>query len=161
MNQGASGDAGADGRLHVGRGADTLAMMGMPQPSPSAARILVVDDERCYRVYVATCLRSRGHWTHMSASAPEALAAWDSEGGFDLVVTDLQMPGMDGLQLRDELWRRRPGARVLVMTGGSARAGVHSKPLTHHGLFALVESTLHGDGGLAICRELGSDGPRR
>lgn len=125
--------------------ADTLAVMGMPQPSPSAAaRILVVDDERCYRVYVASCLRSRGYCTHMSADAPEALEAWDSEGGFDLVVTDLQMPGMDGLQLRDELWRRRPGTRVLVMTGGgSTRSGVHSKPLTHHGLFALVESALH------------------
>jgi CheY-like chemotaxis protein len=163
-NRGAGRDAKADGRLHVGRGADTLAMMGMPQPSPSAARILVVDDERCYRVYVATCLRSRGHWAHMSASGPEALAAWDSEGGFDLVVTDLQMPGMDGLQLRDEIWRRWPGTRVLVMTGGSARSGVHCKPLTHHGLFALVESALHGrgiEGGLAICRELGSDEPRR
>lgn len=134
--------------------------MGLPQPSPSAARILVVDDERCYRVYVATSLRSRGYCTHMSAGAPEALAAWDSEGGFDLVVTDLQMPGMDGLQLRDELWRRRPGTRVLVMTGGSARSGVHSKPLTHEGLLALVESALHGQSGTAL-RRLGSDEPRR
>jgi DNA-binding NtrC family response regulator len=139
-------------------------MMATSRPSPSA-RILVVDDERCYRVYVATCLRSRGYWTHMSAGAPEALAAWDSEGGFDLVVTDLQMPGMDGLQLRDELWRRRPGARVLVMTGGgSTRSGVLSKPLTHQGLFALVDEALAGRAHEVVAasrHEFGSDGPRR
>lgn len=109
----------------------------------SPTRILVVDDERCYRVYLAYCLRSRGYTIHTSACAPEAIAAWEAAGGFDLVVTDLQMPGMSGLELRDELRRRRPDARVLVMTSGAARdSGVLCKPETHHGLFEVVEAAL-------------------
>lgn len=115
----------------------------MLPPGRCSARILVVDDERCYRVYLAHCLRARGYTIHMSTCAPEALSVWEQEGGFDLVVTDLQMPGMTGLELRDELLRRRPDARVLVMTaGGAQQSGVVSKPESHHGLVAAVEAAL-------------------
>ena len=115
----------------------------MLQSVSSAARILIVDDERSYRIYFASCLRSRGHTIYTSACASDALSVWEAVGGCELVVTDLHMPGMDGLQLRDELQRRRPGLRVLVLSAtGSSRLGVLRKPETYQRLFAVVDAAL-------------------
>ncbi|NIL96795.1 MAG: response regulator, partial [Planctomycetales bacterium] len=63
-----------------------------------SARILIVDDERSMCQLLEADLRSREFDTTCSTSAEEAFAAVQNQP-FDVVLTDLKMPGMDGIQL--------------------------------------------------------------
>ncbi len=67
--------------------------------------MLVVDDHRQARESIADVLRHAGHQVECLASAVEALKLLDRES-FDVVVTDLQMPGMSGLEFIHALERR-------------------------------------------------------
>lgn len=88
-------------------------------PTATSARILVVDDDRVYRRFLDVCLRHLGHAVWSADDGDDALRTWEREGGeFDLVLTCARAGGMTGPELRDELTRRRPGARVLILTTG-------------------------------------------
>jgi two-component system, NtrC family, response regulator AtoC len=84
--------------------------------SPAVFRsILVVDDDASMRHLVSVILQGRGYDVRAVASADEALrelAARDH----DLVLTDVRMPGMDGLALVREVRRLQPDATAIVMT---------------------------------------------
>ena len=91
--------------------------------SPAAAgRILVVDDHAAARESVADVLRHAGYEVECSASAVEALPLLGSEP-FEVVVTDLQMPGMDGLEFIRQMSNRRLRVQVLMIT---AHATIYS-----------------------------------
>ena len=83
------------------------------------ARILVVDDEPSVRSFVERVLREGGYDTALAADGVEALAALETQGPFDLLLTDQVMPRMNG----DELARRvrliSPEIKVLYLTGFS------------------------------------------
>ena len=83
--------------------------------SGSMATVLVVDDERNIRAHLATYVKSLGHATEVAASAEEALAML-GERTFDLVLTDVRMPGLDGLALLGEIRKRAPETLVVLMT---------------------------------------------
>lgn len=83
--------------------------------SSSAARILVVDDEPNIRGALAKLLAKAGYEVRAAASVPEALAAMQSSPA-DVVLTDLKMPGEDGLQLLRGAKRQDPTIEVVVMT---------------------------------------------
>ena len=72
-------------------------------------RILVVDDHRSARESIADVLRHGGHHVDCMAAASEALETLAGES-YDVVITDLQMPGMDGLEFMSQLQRRPHGA---------------------------------------------------
>jgi two-component system KDP operon response regulator KdpE len=77
-------------------------------------RILVVDDEAAIRRVVRDALEKAGHEVETAAGGEEGAALFDG-GGFDLVVTDLNMPRMDGLELVRNI-RARSETPVLVLT---------------------------------------------
>jgi DNA-binding NtrC family response regulator len=77
--------------------------------------ILVVDDDELMRSFVATVLKEEGHRVVEAKSGKDALAAL-SEGEFDLVVTDLRMPNLSGLDLLRQGKARRPDARWIIIT---------------------------------------------
>jgi two-component system, cell cycle response regulator CpdR len=82
------------------------------------ARILVCDDEDGMRGFVARALELEGHMTVQAedgAHALEVLAADDV--GFDLLVTDIRMPVMDGIALALNVARDYPRTTILLMTG--------------------------------------------
>jgi len=79
------------------------------------AKVLIVDDERNIRSHLATYLKGLGHEPEVAASAEEALAALRGRG-FDLVLSDVRMAGMDGLALLGEIRQERPDACVVLMT---------------------------------------------
>jgi two-component system cell cycle sensor histidine kinase/response regulator CckA len=84
-------------------------------------RILVVDDEEPIRRFVDRVLRDAGHLTFTAADGVEALALAQKEEVFDLVVTDLMMPGMAGDELARRLRQDEPRLKVLYLTGHSDR----------------------------------------
>jgi len=85
------------------------------------ALILVVDDDPGVVVSVCAILHSRGHETVAVSDGEQALAALGA-GNFDLVVTDVWMPGLDGVEILKKLRRSHPGLPVIVLTGGSTGA---------------------------------------
>jgi PAS domain S-box-containing protein len=84
----------------------------------SRGRILVVDDEDSVRAIVARTLQADGYEVLSAREGREALQELEEIGGaVDLVITDLVMPGMGGLQLRGELARRYPDLPLVWISG--------------------------------------------
>ncbi|KIK84410.1 sigma-54 dependent transcriptional regulator [Pseudomonas sp. W15Feb9B] len=82
-------------------------------------KVLLVEDDRSLREALADTLLLAGHDYHAVGSAEEALQAVEREA-FSLVVSDVNMPGMDGHQLLGLLRARRPQLPVLLMTAHGA-----------------------------------------
>jgi diguanylate cyclase (GGDEF)-like protein len=82
----------------------------------ATGRILVVDDELFSREVLGEALSAAGHLVRTAASGEEALERLSAEP-VDLLVTDIVMPGMDGLALLEAARRRDPQLEVLAVTG--------------------------------------------
>jgi DNA-binding response OmpR family regulator len=80
------------------------------------ARILAVDDQRYFRELIAGLLAEEGYATETASSGEEALRILD-RSDFDVVLTDLVMPGMDGSELVRRVKQRDPDQDVIVVTG--------------------------------------------
>jgi len=79
------------------------------------ATILIVDDEKNIRAHLATYLRGQGHTAETAGDAAEALATLERLEA-DVVLSDVRMAGMDGMELLREIRGRRPEAVVVLMT---------------------------------------------
>jgi PAS domain S-box-containing protein len=118
--------------------------------------ILVVEDDKLVRDYVLTQLRSLGYVTLEAANGAEAVALVDAGHPFDLLFTDVIMPGaMNGRQLADEIARRRPGLKVLFTSGYTENAIIHhgrldtgvlllAKPYRKSEMAAMIRTALSG-----------------
>ncbi len=92
-------------------------------PAGGTETLLVVEDEEAVRGVAVRSLKASGYRILEAANADEALGVSDSfPGTIDLLLTDVVMPGMDGTKLAEELRRRRPGIRVLFMSGYPGRS---------------------------------------
>jgi CheY-like chemotaxis protein len=81
-------------------------------------RILIADDEVSMRALVARAIAMDGHETVTAQDGAEALEILVREGGaFDLLLTDIQMPIMDGIALALSAARDFPDLTILLMTG--------------------------------------------
>ncbi len=88
--------------------------------------ILVVEDNAAVRTYVITQLRSLGYKTLVAANATGALAMVNSDVKFDLLFTDIVMPGlMNGRDLAREVLLVRPAIKVLFTSGYPQTAMIH------------------------------------
>jgi two-component system cell cycle response regulator CpdR len=81
-------------------------------------RVLIVDDEESMRMLVARAIAMDGHDIATAQDGAEALEILSSEqGAFDLLLTDIQMPVMDGIALALATARDFPDLTILLMTG--------------------------------------------
>ena len=80
------------------------------------ARILAVDDQRYFRELLEGLLREEGYDVETVSSAEEALHVLERDT-FDVVVTDLVMPGMDGTELVGRIKERLPDQDIVMVTG--------------------------------------------
>lgn len=85
-------------------------------PLGSRERVLVVDDEEPIRAMLSRYLEQEGFRAAAAATGDEALELMQREF-FDLVLSDIRMPGMDGIVLLGEIGRRHPETGVLMLTG--------------------------------------------
>jgi CheY-like chemotaxis protein len=88
--------------------------------------ILIVEDDALVREYVVTQISRFGYRTKAAGNAAEALALIDGSERFDLLFTDVIMPGgLNGRQLATEALKRRPELKVLYTSGYTENAIVH------------------------------------
>jgi len=125
-----------------------------PPPAPPGRRILYVDDDDALVMLVTRLLARRGYAVDGFTRADEALAALRAAPrDYDLVITDLNMPGVSGLELAREVLRREPAQAVAVVSGyiteglrdEAARLGVREviyKPNTVDEMLATIHRML-------------------
>jgi len=88
------------------------------QPAPAEATILVVDDEPTLRSVIRRCLMREGYSVLVAEDGKQALKLADNNpGSIHLLLTDVVMPGLSGLELAQKLQRLRPGLAVLFISG--------------------------------------------
>jgi CheY-like chemotaxis protein len=115
--------------------------------------ILVVEDDKLVRDYVLAQLHSLGYVTLDAANATEALALVHTGHAFDLLFTDVIMPGMNGRQLADEILKVRPGLKVLFTSGYTENAIIHHGRLDE-GVLLLAKPYRKSDMALMIRKAL-------
>ena len=98
------------------------------------AAVLIVDDEDVVRD-VLYDLFSEEHMCHAAATAEQALA-FLGEQSYDVVLTDISMPGLSGLELLGRLRQEQPDTPVIVVTGIGDRT--HAEGLTRLGAFDYI-----------------------
>jgi len=105
------------------------------------ARILVADDEAGLREFIIDSLELDEHTVVPAKDGKEAAKLLD-ERGFDLVLTDLKMPGLDGMQLLRKVRSEQPEVEVIVMTAhGSVENAVEAMKL---GAFEYLQKPISG-----------------
>jgi DNA-binding NtrC family response regulator len=90
-------------------------MASKPALAPRTQRIAVVDDEPVIRSLLERLLKIAGYETASYADGETALEACQKES-FDLLITDLRMPGIDGFELIENLKFSRPAMPVIILT---------------------------------------------
>ena len=80
-------------------------------------RVLVAEDDDIHRSVLTRILRAEGYWVDAVADGNAALRAFES-GSFDLVVSDIDMPGKSGIDLLREIRQHDPEVPVVLLTGG-------------------------------------------
>jgi two-component system, cell cycle sensor histidine kinase and response regulator CckA len=129
---------GADGVVSIDSspGAGTIVDVRLPAADPSASgdgngetslggrRVLVVEDDPMVRRLAVRLLNEAGYEAEEAVDGPAALARLSAGHRFDVVLTDLLLPGLDGATLGRRLREAAPDLGLVVMTGGSAAADV-------------------------------------
>ncbi len=117
------------------------------------ARILVVDDDENIRDLLQAILTDQGYAVRAAADGEQALAMLADPRGFDLVLTDLRMPRLDGMELLKQIKDRGYPAHVIMLSGYASiesaveatKRGAYdylSKPIKTDGLFRLIRRAL-------------------
>lgn len=93
------------------------------------ARILVIDDEAELRTLLNRIFARQGHETVEAANGRAAIRQLQAAPGFDVIVTDLYMPEMDGIETLRHIKTEWPDAKVIVISGGGNRSGLNMLPM--------------------------------
>jgi CheY-like chemotaxis protein len=88
------------------------------------ARILVVDDEMQLRSMLRTALESVGHQVEEAVDGKEAIESYRSHPA-DLLVTDIIMPGQEGIETIVQFRENYPEVKIIAMSGGGRNNGQH------------------------------------
>lgn len=116
-------------------------------------KLMIVDDEPLTREYIKTNVSLlHGQWTCTgeAGDGKEALALIDEGNLFDLIITDIKMPDMSGLELAQQLARREAGPRIVILSGydefsmakEALQYGVHDyllKPIVNEELILVLD----------------------
>jgi DNA-binding NtrC family response regulator len=133
--------------------------MSAPVAPKVPGRILVIDDDRSARMLLERVLTRAGHSVSLVDTAEEGLLRLKAEP-FDLLVTDKNLPGIDGLEVLKQARSVRPTLRALLITGfptpetqlAANDLGVHAyvtKPFGVHDILDICEAAIRASRGAA------------
>jgi PAS domain S-box-containing protein len=111
--------------LPPARGAAATAAPAPVSASGGNETILVVEDDAFVRTFVDTQLKNLGYKTLVAANGKEAMGLVDEGEPFDLLFTDVIMPGMSGRELAEAIRAKRPQIKVLYTSGYTDNSIVH------------------------------------
>lgn len=120
------------------------------------AHILLAEDDTSMRQFITTALENAGHRVTARNAGLTALEALESNQDFDLLLSDIVMPGLDGVELARTATKKYPGLKVMFISGFAAmsaggekqehtNAQILSKPFHLNDLVAQVEKLLRGE----------------
>jgi CheY-like chemotaxis protein len=133
--------------------APSTTSVSLPVRHEGQGVILLVEDEPLVREVAQRVLERAGYTLKVAGSAEEALLLAPALGDFDLLLTDVVMPGRSGRELADALLAQRPQLRVLFMSGYTedmvvtrgvlaGQMALLQKPFTPDSLLAAVRAAL-------------------
>jgi len=116
-------------------------------------KILIVDDTEDIYVYLSVVLTRAGYSTIYASTGQQAVNLCSDDASIDLVLMDIQMPGMNGVEAFERIRSNRKDLPVIAQTAfalvgdeekyiNSGFDGYISKPINRHDLLTLVESVL-------------------
>ncbi len=116
------------------------------------ARVMIVDDETVARVSLAEVLRLEGYQISTAASGEEAMSLLRKEEPYDLIILDLKMPGMDGLEVTELVKKKFPSTVIILLTAFATletaiqaiRKGAHDYLLKPCPIPDIIESVRKG-----------------
>ena len=126
------------------------------------ARIIVIDDDESIRSMMRRALEAAGHEVREASEGGQGFDLLTAEGA-DLVITDIFMPGQDGIELARRMRKDFPKFKLIAMSGGGATGQVDlredmklfgaitslAKPFTRADLMLVVRTALEGEPPLA------------
>ncbi len=135
------------------KGGEIPVQRAVPPSAYGKETILVVEDDADVRAFICGALEELKYTVLQAGDAASALQALEREGKIDLLLTDVILPGPNGRELAAAALAKRPGLKILFMTGYSRNAIVHQgrldegvqliqKPLTQDSLAAKVRAVL-------------------
>lgn len=138
--------------VHAVREDGDASVVPLEELQGKGERILVVEDEDALRRLAAKMLRQNGYQVLTAANAHEARALIYSDGDFQLIFSDIVMPGASGVQMVESIKKERPEMKVLFVTGYSVEANLEEisrmgmkylfKPYSLRDLLAAVKTAL-------------------
>ncbi len=146
-------EAGRGSKFFVSLPLEVARLEGRPSWENATKRILVVDDNDAARKVARAFLKRDGYQVEVAASGAAGLAA-AADGVFDLVLMDLQMPGMDGLETVQRL-RKIPGYAATPVIALTANAGEEFRALCQeHGMQDFITKPVESETLLRRVRHL-------
>lgn len=127
--------------------------------TPVAARVLLVDDTLVNQRLIAGLLRVAGHQVSVVGSGPEAVDAWQAQP-FDVVLMDIELPGMDGLEatriIRER--ERQRGGHTPIVALTAHEAAERQAACRAAGMDAILRKPICGDDLCQLVRDLAAQG---
>jgi CheY-like chemotaxis protein len=130
-------------------------MQALPK-SESPVRVLIAEDEQDVRDLLCDTLRDHGYTVTAVEDGAQAIRAFRDQD-FDVVLTDLAMPGYSGLQVAEACRRQRPSVKVVMFTAWDLL--LDDDQCIHHGVDRLIPKPLRMSSVLEALRQVG-DQPR-
>jgi CheY-like chemotaxis protein len=134
----------------------TTPIVDIPRPLPSGnERILLVDDDAMVLATLESMLSNLGYQVVAMANPQQALERFQADpAAFNLLLTDLTMPGMTGHDLIAKVRSLQPGMHALLMTGvldmeeanehGTSKPdGILTKPFSNHAVAGMIRMVLN------------------
>ena len=121
-------------------------------------RVLVVEDEMLIRTLLLEVLSDNGFEVSLARDGQESLDQLGTNS-FDLVITDIQMPGVDGIEMLKEMKKAHRKEKVIVMSANPSDMGLNEPDMPH--VVSRLEKPFRIENFLAavIAATAGSDGP--